>query len=163
MSGGAANFYDNGRRRLWLSRDWGDPLNYVLLIGLNPSFADADRADHTITVEMEFARRWGFTALLKGNLFNWVATNPDELLTAPSPHGDPQNLEWLMSAAAAARKIVCCWGDGGELHRRASVVRGALWDHRRKMFCLGLTKKGHPRHTSRLSYETALVPMWVGA
>ncbi len=159
---GDAHFYDNGRRRLWLSREWGDPLNIGLLIGLNPSFADADKADHTITVEIEFAKRWGWDGFLKGNLFTLISTDPAQLAIAHDAEGDPQNLRWLEETAARARKIVCCWGDGGFLRGRSSFIRGALWEHRRKMFCLGLTKKGQPRHTSRLSYETALVPMWLG-
>lgn len=161
---GAAHFYDGDRRRLWLSRPCGgDTSNWVLIIGLNPSFADADRSDHTITVEMEFTRRWGYGAFVKVNLFDWISTDPDQLEKVENPQGDPENLRHIIERAGYARMIVCCWGDGGELHGRAAFIRGALWEHRGRMFCLGLTKKGRqPRHTSRLSYETPLVPMWVG-
>lgn len=166
---GDAEFYDDGRRRLWLARAWKDeddgptrPDEAVLLIGLNPSFADAEKSDHTITVEINFAKARGFKALFKMNLFDWISTDPDALAAVDNPDGDPKNLAAILEQAERVGKIVCCWGDGGLLHGRASYVRGALDAHRRKLFCLGLTKKGQPRHTSRLAYETPLVPMWVG-
>ena len=159
---GDAHFYDNRRRRLWLSREWGDRLNSVLLIGLNPSFADEEKPDHTITVEIEFATRWGFGALLKGNLFTLISKDPAQLAIVQDAEGDPQNLRWLEETAARARTIVLCWGDDGQVRSRASYVRGALWDQRKKMFCLGRTKKGEPRHTSRLAYDTPLQPIWLG-
>lgn len=164
MSGGA-EFYDNRRRRLWLYRPWGtNPEgNQCLLIGLNPSYADEEKPDHTITVEIEFCRRWGFDSFIKINLFDWFSTDPKQLAKVENPEGDPNNIIEIEKRAGQASKIVCCWGDGGVLRGRASYVRGALDEHRRKLFCLGLTKKGQPRHTSRLSYETALVPMWRGA
>lgn len=51
-TGGDAEFYDEGRRRLWLSRWWGNQGYRVLLIGLNPSFANADAADLTTTKKL---------------------------------------------------------------------------------------------------------------
>lgn len=166
---GAAEFYDNRRRRLWLHRAWKDdatltlPSELVLLIGLNPSFADADVPDHTTTVEVNFAHAWGFQAMTKVNLFDWISTDPSALAGVENPEGDPKNLEMIVKEAARAAKIVCCWGDDGLLRGRASYVRAVLEPHRKKLFCLGFTKKRQPRHTSRLAYATALVPMWVGA
>ena len=161
---GDAQFYDGRRRRLWLYRPWGPNPdgNQCLLIGLNPSFADEEKSDHTITVEIEFCRRWGFDSFIKLNLFDWISTDPEKLAIIENPEGDPSNILEIGRRAGRAGKIVACWGDGGLLNHRASYVRAVLEEHRAKLFCLGLTKKGQPRHTSRLSYETQLVPMWRG-
>lgn len=163
---GDAEFYDGRRRRLWLSRweagEWRDVREHVLIIGLNPSYADEEKPDHTIAVEIGFAKIWGFSALVKVNLFDWVDKNPAVLEVVDNPHGDPRNLAEIVKRAEHAKQIVCAWGDGGALHGRSAFVRTALWPHRRKMFCLGYTKKRYPKHTARLAYSTPLVPMWLG-
>lgn len=167
-TGGDAEFYDwdpvAGKflRRGWLSRWWGNPARRVLLIGLNPSFADADTADLTTTKNVAFAKLWGFGALDMVNLFDWIATDPTELAKAPDPQGDPRNLAFIEGLAFKAERIVTCWGDGGHLHGRAAYVLSVLWGHRARMFCLGRTKGGYPKHTSRLAYETELQRMVMG-
>lgn len=162
---GAAGFYDERRRRSWLTRVWGDVSGpRVLFIGLNPSYANEDDPDLTTTKEVVFAQRWGFHGMEKVNLFDWVTTEPAALAAVDNPEGDPRNLAEIEKRASAAiiGKIVLCWGDGGALHHRSSLVFGALWPYRGQMFCLGWTKKGYPKHTSRLSYETPLERMVIG-
>jgi hypothetical protein len=153
-----AEFYDDGRRRLWLARGWGDLTHRLLIIGLNPSFAGAVKNDHTITVEVGFATRWGYGAFDKLNLFDWIDTNPKALARAEEPSGSRNN-GLLLELARRDAQILCAWGAGGALGGRAAYVLNMLWHHRDKMICLGRTTEGYPKHTSRLSYETPLVPM----
>lgn len=149
-------------RRDHLSRGWGDLKKRVLFIGLNPSVAGEKRPDHTITVEVGFAMQWGFGALDKVNLFDWIDSNPKALLSAPAPAGDPRNIDTIRRQAESHETIVATWGDGGALDGRAAYVLGALWDIRERLFCLGKTKAGYPKHTSRLAYATPLVAMLRG-
>jgi hypothetical protein len=156
-----AEFYDDGKRRAWLTRVFAPvPAEQLLIIGLNPSTAGASENDATINVEIGFATRWGFGWFVKVNLFDWIDTHPRGLLAAPTPAGDPQNIELIAAVADTAPAIWCCWGDGGALDGRASFLFGSLWQHRRKMFCLGKTRAGYPRHPLRQGYDTERVPMF---
>lgn len=155
-----AEFYDEGRRRVHLWRVWDWSLPSVLFIGQNPSKAGAETTDPTVTKDVHFAVQLGFGSYSKVNLYDWIDTDPDGLLTAPSPAGDPRNITTIAYRANQADRIICCWGDAGQKDNRAAFVLGTLWDdHRKKMFCFGRTKKGCPKHTSRIAYATPLVAM----
>lgn len=152
-----AVFYDSGRRRLRLERVWcPSPTRRLMGIGLNPSQAGTLTNDATIRVMVGFASRWGFDALDMVNLFDWIETDSAKLWQVPEKNGDRNNAE-IERVAAQAEAIWCCWGDGD--YNRAAFVLGMLWEHRAKMFCLGRTKKGQPRHPLRLSRATERVPM----
>lgn len=46
---------------------------------MNPSTAGADMDDPTCAKELRYARRWGYTRYLKGNMIAWRATSPSDI------------------------------------------------------------------------------------
>lgn len=132
-----------GTYRYTLSRGWTGGAGYVLLLGLNPSWADATEDDPTIRREVAFAKAWGYTGLAKWNLFAYRTPYPVELLQAADPVG-PDNDKYLLSMAKRARLIVACWGGKGGLLGRDEQVLKRLRGF--DLYCLGLTKAGQPRH-----------------
>lgn len=85
-----ANFSRCRRFRYALWREWDATLPAVMLIGLNPSTADANHNDPTIRRCIGFARDWGFGGVRVLNLFAFRATYPDDLKAAADPVG-PRN------------------------------------------------------------------------
>jgi hypothetical protein len=73
-----ATISDCGRYRYTLGRTWSDEPP-VLFVMLNPSTADADVDDNTISKCIGFAKRWGHGGITVVNLYAWRATNPKEL------------------------------------------------------------------------------------
>lgn len=148
--------------RYALGRDWADLFSAdhaLLACGLNPSKAGAEDGDVTITKEIEFARRFGCTRLVKVNVFGLVSTDPKGLSTVMDPTG-PRNL-WAIAAVVRALELsrtrvttLAAWGAHPMLtpERLAAVI--ALLP--KPLHCLGTTKSGAPRHTSRLAYATPL-------
>lgn len=141
------------RYRLW--RRW-EPGPTVLFCGLNPSIASEEADDPTIRREIDFAKRWGFGALLKVNLFGIVSTDPMGLARVEDPIG-PANDAHIADAVGRADLVVAAWGCGpGKLRSlveaRAERVRLLMPAAR----CLGLTKDGQPRHPLYLAKSTAL-------
>jgi hypothetical protein len=132
-----------GRYRYSLQRE-ADPdgRESVLFVMLNPSTADAMQDDPTIRRCVGFARAWGASELLVGNLFAYRATQPDELYSALDPIG-PDNDFWLRSLSARSAMVVCAWGAHPMAKRRAIEVRAMLG---REIHHLGLTKDGAPKH-----------------
>lgn len=130
-----------GNYRYAITRLWDVQIPGLLFIGLNPSTADADSDDPTLRRCMRFAESWGYGGVIMANLFAFRATNPGVLRQVPDPVG-PDNDHWLGRLRAETELAVAAWGHSGTLHDRAHSVAGRLG----KLYCLGRTKTGAPRH-----------------
>ncbi|NCA72531.1 MAG: DUF1643 domain-containing protein [Sphingobacteriia bacterium] len=150
---GSAVFSPCGRYRYVLWRHWGGPGGEAMIVGLNPSTADADRDDPTIRRCIAFARDWGYAGLCMTNLFAYRATKPADLLAADDPVGS-DNDAWLREMAAHAAIVVAAWGVHGTWRGREQAVRKML----PQLACLGLTRQGQPRHPLYLRHECQPVP-----
>lgn len=128
------------RYALW--REWDADKPNVLMIGLNPSTADATRNDPTIRRCIGFARDWGFGGLWVLNLFAYRATYPDNLKAAPDPVG-PRNDYWLRRTARRCEAVVAAWGNHGIFMDRSSRVREMLGE---RLTILRLNASGEPAH-----------------
>lgn len=143
-----AKLTDDGLHRLWLTRDWDSLKPTMVVIGLNPSTADATQDDPTIRRCIGFAKREGCGALTMLNLYTFRATDPDALFAQPysqqfHPENEHAHQTWCLNKS---RKVVAAWGAeprANELAIKyaewADVMGIALW-------CLGRTKSGQPRH-----------------
>ncbi len=142
------------RYTLW--REWFPDHPRLTFIMLNPSTADAQRNDPTISRCIAFAQRWGFGALEVVNLFAYKATNSCELLKVANPIGD-ENDRFLTQVLARSSCIVAAWGTKGTLLDRDKHVLQLLaqWQN---VYCLGATKEGHPRHPLYVKGDTGLLP-----
>ena len=151
----SAVFSDDRRYRYLLRRGVGESSGRVLFIMLNPSRADETRNDATIRRCIGFARDWGFGLLDVVNLFALMSTDPAALLKAEDPVG-PDNDAAIRAALRVADAVVLAWGnhalDHGE--RAAAVTEMAWWTT--PPYCLGLTKRGAPRHPLRLPKTATL-------
>ncbi len=144
--------YSLARRWDGASRD-SQILTWVML---NPSRADGATDDPTVRKCMGFARRWGFRSIRIVNLMAYRATRPIELMAAQDPRG-PENLVYVSAALREATRVIVAWGDQGR-HHPLDQILGLLRAHRSKVYCLGQTASGQPRHPCRLPYATPLVP-----
>ena len=86
------------------------------------------------------------------NLFAYRATDPDTLRRVADPVG-PQNDVWLVQLRAETRVAVAAWGNRGGLYNRARVVSARVG----KLYCLGCTSTGAPRHPLYVRGSTELV------
>ena len=142
------------RYALW--REWAHARARVMLIGLNPSTADAQRDDPTIRRCIGFARDWGFGGVWVLNLFAFRATEPADLKAAADPVG-PRNDWWLRRVALQSGRIVACWGNHGAFLGRSTRVRALLGD---RLEIIRLNASGEPAHP--LYLPKGLEPMpWV--
>ena len=134
------------RFRLW--RAWGDGPR-LLVIGLNPSVADATADDPTIRRCISFARRWGFAGLEMRNLFAYRATDPRVMLRGSSPRGDGNTRGYIDAARAVTDlggAVLAAWGAHGRHQREGDLLACRLIDVGIGVACLGLTTAGQPRH-----------------
>jgi hypothetical protein len=141
----SARFSDCGTYRYSLERIWDEALPCACFVMLNPSTADATRDDPTIRRCISFARAWGFGGLRVLNLFAARAIRPRELFTQFEDPIGPGNDDALRSTAQC-REVILAWGTHGSRLGRDAAVLKHFRDLGIKPKCLGLTKRGHPRH-----------------
>jgi hypothetical protein len=115
----------------------------VAFIGLNPSTADENKNDPTVTRCINFAKAWGYDGMIMLNLFAWRDTDPKKMKRALLPVGSRNDgvIQYLVQRVG---KTIACWGNHGGYRNRscfvADLARSIPIDH------LGLTKSGEPKH-----------------
>lgn len=157
----SAVFSSCGRYRQRLDRDVQLFGIVALLVGVNPSTADAHRNDQTIAKDIGFAKVHGWSRIIKVNVFDWIATDVGELARVAQPISEA-NCAAIAAAASEADILVPCWGDRAKvpraLHDQIDETLALLRGQGKPMFCLGLTAGGDPRHPLMLAYDTPLIP-----
>lgn len=136
--------------------------NNLLVIGLNPSTAHAHKSDTTMTKVIKFAQIHEFDGVIMANLYPQRATLPDNLHQRINAKLHQENLD-ILENIILTQKIntaVLAWGNGirtrAYLKRCFIDLKLLLLTHKIKTQSIGLpTKKGHPRHPSRLSYANS--------
>src|SRR5882672_11379907 len=154
-----ANISDDGKYRYRLWRVWNTESYTVTWVLLNPSTADADTDDPTLTRCVNLARSWHAGSIVVVNLFAARATDPRGLRTMEDPIG-PENDHCIRLGCLVPGmcEVVVGWGaDRMTQHQhRATRVLSAIKSYRRGVvYCLGTTKTGAPRHPLYLPRNVA--------
>ncbi len=144
----------DGKYRYYLTRTWDASKPYALIIGLNPSTADAIKDDSTVTRCIRIVKSlYSFGGLSILNLFAFRATNPRELLIESDPIG-PKNDYWITKFVDRAALVIVAWGNSGDLKGRDQRILKLV----RKPYCLGMNKNGSPKHPGRLKKSVGIEP-----
>ncbi|HEE9835113.1 TPA: DUF1643 domain-containing protein, partial [Citrobacter freundii] len=108
----SAVFSDCKQYRYSITRTWDETKPYVVFIGLNPSYADAEKDDRTMGRCISFAKSWGWGGVRIVNLFAYVHTNRFEMMRMANPVGS-DNDRYIVETVANAGLVVAAWGDDG--------------------------------------------------
>ena len=157
---GDASFTDAQHRQI-MRRWMGDrfPERYVLFIGMNPSTADATVNDPTCAREWNFARREGFTGMVKANVGDYRATDPKSLLAPGVVASSPANLPTILEAARGAALVVICHGKLNKaLAPAGREIVSALRADGIRLFCFGINADGSPKHPLYQRLDAPLIP-----
>lgn len=149
-----------GNYRYELRRQWDADLPPMLFIMLNPSTADADTDDPTIRRCISRARAENCGSLIVVNLFALRSPDPKSLKLHSSPVGteNDRHIGMAVDECQYGRgRAVIAWGAmGGYMGRGAQVIKTMGYTGI-NLFCLGVTKAGHPRHPLYVSKDQPLI------
>ncbi len=137
------------RYALW--RIWDNNKPKVMFIGLNPSTADENTDDKTITRCTNFAKSWGYGGFYMTNLFAYRSTDKSKLPLVENPIGDDNDL-YIAKYAKLADKTVAAWGNDGVFLERSAIVSNLI----APLFCLEVNQTGEPKHPLYVSSDTTL-------
>jgi hypothetical protein len=154
-----AIFSDCGAYRYFLWRDWSSfntsHFPPALFVMLNPSTADENVLDPTLTRCRRFANVLGHYRFEVVNLFAFRSTNPKGLRNIEDPVG-ADNDKIIAERMAGADVIIVGWGAHPLAATRVRTVVELA--HGRQLHCLGVTKSGSPRHLLYLRADSQLIP-----
>ena len=144
----------------------------VIFIGLNPSKANSVENDSTLIRIINFCSRWNYKNIYVINLFGLISKSPYQLSKNKDPVGENNDLIILKTLEFWRKNINCDlwlgWGDKGKLYKRDCLVLKIIKDLSklesrknncsRRVFTLGFSKKGSPRHPLYMPNESLLKP-----
>lgn len=155
-----AEFSEDRKYRYKLTREWGGPGGNLVVIGLNPSTADETVDDPTIRRCISFAKREGMSGLVMVNLFAFRATDPGYMKLAACPVAEferEHENDKHICLSLPNGKVVAAWGVRGGFRGRDVEVRNMIANRGRKLYHLGLTKGGYPKHPLYLRGDSPLM------
>lgn len=154
------DIYSNAKNDFWRFTLGKDGSRKIMTIGPNPSTATKEKSDTTVAKVEEVARRNSFDGFVMLNLYPIRSTNFNSLPSNVDIQAFAENLTQIEEQVASDSECViwAAWGENirareyfvasaKELFLRLQKY-GVTWIH-----FGSLTKSGHPRHPSRLSYE----------
>lgn len=127
------------RYALW--RIWDNTKPKVMFIGLNPSTADENTDDNTITRCTNFAKNWGYGGFYMTNLFAYRSTDKSQLYCVDEPVGN-DNDKYIIKYAKLSEKVIAAWGNDGGFLERSKIVSDLI----SPLFCLEINQTGEPKH-----------------
>ena len=144
----------------------------IIFIGLNPSKANSFNNDMTLVRIINFCSRWDYKNIYIINLFGLISKSPIQLSKNKDPIGKNNDLIILKSLKFWCENTNCDlwlgWGDKGKLNgrgfevlkliRNLSNLKSNEINHSKRVFSLGLSKKGNPRHPLYMPNDSLLRP-----
>jgi hypothetical protein len=147
-----ARISDCNKYRYSLWRIWDKEKPIFTFVGLNPSTADHNQDDPTITRCINFAKSWGGGGIYMANLFAYRATDPQDMMSQNDPIGSDNDF-YLNELVNQSQKIIACWGNHGAYQQRSPAVKKLL---KNKLYYLDLNKTGEPKHPLYIHSETQI-------
>lgn len=149
-NGKGAEFSHDGKYRYKLWRIWDESKPKAMCIGLNPSTANAEKNDNTINVLIRMLEKLDYGGFYMMNLFAFISSKPEDLLTCDDPLGDNENK--LEEVEALCDVVIACWGNFKQAEQRIKEVLPRY----PKAKCFGINQNGTPFHPRAMSYKGLL-------
>ena len=165
-------FSDCRSYRWILKRELIKGTKTVIFIGLNPSTADSFHNDRTLSRIINFCSKWDYKNIYIINLFGLISKSPSKLLKSKDPVGKYNDLITLQMLEFWSENVNCDlwlgWGNKGTLNNRDNKVQKIIKrlsylnetenNCHKRIYSLGLSKQGNPRHPLYMSNESFLKP-----
>lgn len=135
--------------RYSLEVSWGHGTGWLVVVGLNPSKADATRDDNTVRKCINFGMRNGYAGLLMLNCYAFRATKPRDMMAAVDPFGEQTPA--ALTALCNIGTVVAAWGGGAKHLDRGEDMAREFKRAGIPLWCWGINKDGTPAHPCYLS------------
>jgi hypothetical protein len=145
-----AFFSDCGKYRYQLYRIWNESLPLAMCIGLNPSTANSDDDDPTITRLIGILKSNGYGGFHMMNLYGLISPHPEDITAHPNPEGDTN--KWIFNVRQLCQDVIFCWGNFKQAQYRGKKMAQKYPE----ALCFGKNKNGSPKHPLYLPKEVRI-------
>mgnify|MGYP004487088893 CR=1 FL=1 len=160
------NIYsEDGEKVRYVLGTKGD--NTLIVFGINPSTATAEKSDPTISRIDTYSKKYGYDSFKMLNIYPLRATNSDSLPMMPDNEIHKQNIREIKAALNNASAVLCAWGN--LIFKRQYLkdyfgnIAEIICNSQIPTYCLGITKSGNPRHPlARMKMPDKLVNFDIG-
>lgn len=132
----------------------------MVFIGINPSTADENKDDRTITRLIGFCKLWGYGSFTIVNLFPVISANKDYLLYYRKKpcyeNCQHRNLDYIKYFKLIEADVVFMWGKIDAKLVDSNVRKVINWFPNAK--CFKKNKDKSPIHPLYLPYSVKLIP-----
>jgi hypothetical protein len=149
-----------GQFRPRLTRTWDTALPVLLVVMFNPSTADAEVDDQTVSLVCAIAAHHGYGGIVVMNAIHLRSTDPAPAIAMArcwdegrdwQARGQLQeNAAVIAEEVGRAGAVLIAWGNlGAKCSSWMETVLGTITDALPlgvPLYCLGKTKAGHPKH-----------------
>lgn len=132
--------------------------NPLIIFGINPSKADAEQNDNTISIVEHIAKIRKCDGYLMLNLCPLRATNINKnFFVKCNDEMFAFNLECIRERIYDSAEVVAAWGahisDSEIFIDSLEKINDIIKEKNAKWICLSETQSGHPHHPTRLAYK----------
>lgn len=140
-----------GKYRYQLYRIWDEAKPLAMCIGLNPSTANSEDNDPTITRLIGMLTDNGYGGFHMMNLYGLISPNPEDLTNHFNPAGE--NNKWLFNVRQLCQDVIFCWGNfrQAQYHGSKAAIKYP------EGLCFGKNKNGSPKHPLYLPKTSKLI------
>jgi len=153
-----ALFSIDRKYRYILSVTWDASRPYCCFCMLNPSVADHEISDATVTRCGIRAKEWCYGGLVVLNIFAYRSTDPKALYLCKDPVG-PWNDETILLITMKAGMVILGYGRHGKLLGRGEKVLSLLREHKVSPHALRINLDKSPGHPLYINYDARPVLM----
>lgn len=151
------------RYRLW--RVWDAGLPPMAAGMLNPSVADENNPDRTVSNQINRADGMGYGSLVVFNAFSFVSPSPETMKMRLAEGFDiigPQTDVYTRAILTEVRNrnglVTVGWGNDGNISGRGAFIAALAAELQIPLFSLGTTASGQPRHPRGVAKSQPYVP-----
>lgn len=144
-----AHFSYDERHRYCLWRIWDKSKPIVLCIGLNPSTANAEKTDPTITNMIKMCELMGYGGFYMMNCWTFISSKPE--LIQHNEMSDRYNDDMITLKASECKDVIFAWGNFKVVQEKGRDKELIEMFPRAK--CFGKNKNGTPMHPLSMMYK----------
>jgi len=147
-----ADFSNDGKYRYRLWRIWNKELPKAMVIGLNPSKANASKNDNTISILIRVLGKLGYGGFYMMNCWAYITPKPE--LLQVNPMSDEWNNNTITVTASLCETVIFAWGNFKIIREKGRDKE--LIEIFPNAKCFGFNKNGTPWHPRFISYAGKL-------
>ena len=135
----------------------------IVCFGVNPSVASKEIADKTLRNIATISKQNGYDGWIMFNVSSQRSTDPNGMSQKEEMEKHKENLKNIEERISKMREVNVWLGFGGLIESRpylkeylTEIYKIFEKNGKTEWWCAGTTKKGHPKHPSRLANKTKL-------